>query len=251
MSTSLMLTALALGLAGTPHCATMCGAACAGLTGAGSAKGRGGEPATTPPAPGVGRVIPMVAAGGVMSAVAGRPMLAFQAGRIAGYATAGALAAVATQGLGWLSTQGAALRPLWTLFHLLVLAWGLSLLVLARQPAWAQQAGLRLWAQVGPWVRRTGGLFTAGALWVFMPCGLLWSALLVAGLTGGPVQGALAMGLFAAASGLGLVAVPGLLARLRGTGGDWPTRLAGGLLAATAVAALWMDLGQRIADWCA
>ena len=238
-----MLTALALGLAGTPHCAAMCGAACAGLTGGGSSQGawRSG--------------IPVVS---VSVAVTASPMRAFLAGRMVGYAAAGALAALATQGLGWLSEQSAVLRPLWIFFHLAVLAWGLTLLLVARQPAWAQRAGLWVWARLGPRVRRTGGVFTAGALWTFMPCGLLWSALLVAGLSDGPVHGAVAMGLLGLSSSLGLVAVPGLLAVLRRLGsapgmplrGDWPTRLAGGLLAVAALGALWMNLGQRVADWC-
>jgi sulfite exporter TauE/SafE len=88
-----------------------------------------------------------------------------------------------------------------------------------------------------------------------MPCGLLYSALLVASLSGGPLQGAVAMALFAAASSLGLVLAPQVLARIRSAGNrlrqDWGTRAAGGLLAATAVFALWMDLSEQIAVWCA
>ena len=223
MAWSLLLTALLTGLAGGPHCAAMCGAACAGVTRCG--------------------------AGGQL-----RSMGLFQVGRLAGYAASGALAAAVVQSFAWLTTQTAALRPVWTLFHLLVLAWGLTLLVLARQPAWAQQAGLAAWGKVRPLVQRPGGVFAAGALWTFMPCGLLWSALLVASLSGGPVQGAFSMALFAAGSSLGLIAGPGLLARIRDAGnrlrGDWGTRVAGGLLAATAVFALWMDLAERIAIWC-
>jgi sulfite exporter TauE/SafE len=136
-----------------------------------------------------------------------------------------------------------------------VLAWGLTLLVMARQPAWAQQAGLVVWRRIRPLVQSTGGVFGAGALWIFMPCGLLYSALLVAALSGGPLQGALAMALFALGSSLGLIAGPGLLARIRDAGNrlrqDWGTRVAGGLLVATAVFALWMDLAERIAQWCA
>ncbi len=223
MSTSLAVTALLMGLAGGPHCAAMCGAACAGI----SRIGRGS---------------------------AQRSMWTFQAGRLAGYAVAGGLAATVVQSFAWLTAQTAVLKPVWTLFHLGVLAWGLTLLLLARQPAWAQQAGLAAWAKVRPLVQRTGGVFGAGALWIFMPCGLLWSALLVASLSGGPVQGAFSMALFAAGSSLGLIAGPGLLARIRDAGnrlrGDWGTRVAGGLLAATAVFALWMDLAERIAIWC-
>lgn len=223
MSTSLALTALLMGLAGGPHCAAMCGAACAGVTRVGR-----GSPA--------------------------RSMWTFQLGRLAGYAVAGGVVASAVQAFAWLSTQTAALRPAWTVFHLAVLAWGLTLLVLARQPAWAQQAGLAAWGRVRPLVQRSGGVFAAGALWTFMPCGLLWSALLVASLSGGPVQGALSMALFAAGSSVGLIAGPVLLARIRSLGNrvrdDWGTRAAGALLAGAAVFALWMDLSEKIAAWC-
>jgi sulfite exporter TauE/SafE len=182
-----------------------------------------------------------------------RRTIAFHAGRVAGYSAAGAAAALATQGLAWLTAQGSGLRPLWTLFHLLVLVWGLSLLVLARQPDWAQRASLKLWAQVSPYARHHGSLFLAGLLWVFMPCGLMWSALLVASLTASPWEGALAMLLFATASSIGLVLMPVLMAGLRsaqGPGKDWGTRLAGAVLVFAALAALGMDLGRQILAYC-
>ncbi|MBL0420027.1 sulfite exporter TauE/SafE family protein [Ramlibacter sp. AW1] len=223
MSASLALAALLMGVAGGPHCAAMCGAACAGVSQAHPHSAR-------------------------------RGLWTFQAGRLAGYTAAGVLAATAVQGFAWLGTQTAVLRPAWTVFHLGVLAWGLMLLVLARQPAWAQQAGLRAWGHVRPWVQRSGGVFTAGALWIFMPCGLLWSALLVASLTGDALQGGLAMALFAIGSSAGLVLGPALWSRVRTLGnrlrGDWGTRVAGGLLVAAALFALWMDLAERIAIWC-
>ncbi len=224
LTLAMAASALIMGLAGGPHCAAMCGAACAGVTHA----GRDGP---------------------------ARAMRVFQLGRLLGYTAAGAVAGTAMQSLAWLSVQSAALRPVWALMHMAVLAWGLTLLVIARQPAWAQQAGLAVWRRIRPLVQRTGGLFGAGALWIFMPCGLLYSALLVAALSGGPLQGALVMALFATGSSLGLVAGPGLLARIRDAGNrwrqDWGTRVSGGLLVATAAFALWMDLAERIALGCA
>ena len=182
-------------------------------------------------------------------------MLAFQTGRLAAYAAGGALAAGAMQTLGWVSLQSSALRPVWTLFHLMVLAWGLTLLLMARQPAWVQRAGLAVWARVRPLVQRPGGVFGAGALWIFMPCGLLYSALLVASLTDGPLQGAVAMLLFAAGSSVGLVAGPVLLAKIRTAGSrfrqDLGPRLTGVVLIGAAAFALWMDLSHQIAEWCA
>lgn len=223
MSTTLALSALLMGLAGGPHCMAMCGAACAGLTRLG---GRSHS----------------------------RSLWAFQAGRLVSYSLAGAGAAFAVQGLGWLTTNSATLRPVWTLFHLAVLAWGLMLVARARQPTWVSSAGRSIWSRVRPAAAARGGVFAAGALWAFMPCGLLYSALLVASLSGGPLDGALSMALFAAGSGLSLALAPHLLERLQQAGNrlkqDWGTRAAGALLVLAALWALWMDLAHRIAVWC-
>ena len=229
MSSTLALTALLMGLAGGPHCAAMCGAACAGVI----------------------RVVPIARVG------ARRPsqsLWLFQAGRLVGYSLAGAAAAQAVQSLAWLTGQTAGLRPVWTLFHLAVLAWGLTLLALARQPEWVSEAGRTVWSRIRPWAGARGGIFTAGALWAFMPCGLLYSALLVASLGAGPLDGALSMALFAIGSAVSLALAPKLLERLQRSGDklrkDWGTRASGLLLAAAAAWALWMDLAHRIALWC-
>ena len=223
MPTALALSALLMGLAGGPHCAAMCGAACMGLTRLGGQHSR-------------------------------RSLWAFQAGRLAGYSIAGALAAYAVQAFAWLTTNTSALRPVWTLFHLAVLAWGLMLVAQAHQPMWVSSAGRSIWSRVRPIASARGGVFATGALWAFMPCGLLYSALLVASLSGGPLQGALAMALFAIGSGVSLSLAPALYARLQQAGNrlrqDWGTRAAGALLVLAAAWALWMDLAHRIAVWC-
>lgn len=222
MSTTLALSALLMGLAGGPHCAAMCGAACGGLARVGRSSARS--------------------------------LWTFQAGRLMGYSAAGAAAAFAVQSFAWLTANTAVLRPAWTLFHLAVLAWGLMLVAQARQPAWVSSAGRSVWSRVRPMASAPGGVFAAGALWAFMPCGLLYSALLVASLSGGPVQGASSMALFALGSGLSLSAATALLARLRQAGNrwrqDWGTRAAGLLLVLAALWALWMDMAHRIAVWC-
>ena len=219
---ALAATAFVMGLAGGPHCTAMCGAACAGLARAGK------SPKASP---------------GL-----------FQAGRLVGYAAAGALAAGAVGSLAWAASHAAALRPVWTMFHVAVLAWGLMLLMLARQPMWVGDAARRVWAKVRPLAQAPGGLFTAGSLWALMPCGLLYSALLVASLTGDVGAGALAMALFAAGSGLWLAAAPKLFIALRDKANrlrqDWGTRVSGLLLVVAAVFALWVDLAHRIAQWC-
>jgi uncharacterized protein len=216
-------TAFLMGLVGGPHCLAMCGAACGGVI-----RGAGAKP------------------------VAG--MWTFLGGRLVGYSVAGAAAGLAVQSFAWLASHTAALQPVWTLFHLAVLLWGLVLLAQARQPGWVESAGRSVWSRVRPMAQRRGGLVATGALWAFMPCGLLYSALLVASLSGGALEGALSMALFAIGSGISLGLAPSALRKLQSLGNslrkDWGTRIAGGLLALTAAWALWMDLGHRIAEWC-
>ena len=222
MQTSLAVTALLMGLAGGPHCIAMCGAACAGI---GKAAGE-------------------------------RKTLAlwtFQVGRMASYSAIGALAAASMQALGWLTTQTAVMRPVWTMFHVAVMLMGVMLLLLARQPVWLDGAARAVWAKVrafnAAWGR--GAPLAIGALWAFMPCGLLYSALLVAALSGGALNGAITMALFALGSSVSLLIAPWLLLRLRGGGkGEWGIRLAGLALAATSGWALWMGLARNAAPWC-
>jgi uncharacterized protein len=130
----------------------------------------------------------------------------------------------------------------------------LTLLVLARQPVWVSHAGRVAWSRLRPLASARGGTFFAGALWALMPCGLLYSALLVASLSGGALDGALSMALFAAGSAVSLALAPKLLERFQRTGDsmrqDWGTRASGFLLVLAAGWALWMDLAQRIALWC-
>lgn len=223
MNLALAGTAFLMGLAGGPHCIAMCGAACGGVVrGSGVPQPRG--------------------------------MWTFQGGRLLGYSVAGGAAGLAVQSFAWLSQNTAALRPAWTLFHLAVMAWGLMMLAQARQPAWVEVTGRRIWSRVRPLTQRRGGLVATGALWAFMPCGLLYSALLVASLSGGALEGAASMALFAIGSGISLGLAPAVFDRLRSVGNrmrkDWGTRIAGLLLAATAIWALWMDLAPRIAEWC-
>ena len=209
-----------MGLAGGPHCIAMCGAACAAL----------------------GR-----AHGGTNHLA----MWLFQLGRVAGYAALGALAAGSMQGLGWLTAQSAALRPVWTLFHLACAALGLALLWQARQPVWLEVAGRKIWTTARRFTQLGGAAapLVMGTLWALLPCGLLYSALLVAALSNRPIEGAAVMALFAVGTSVSLMAGPWLWLRLRGADA-WGMRLAGLALAASSSWALWMGLVHNQAPWC-
>jgi len=222
MQSSLAITALMMGVLGGPHCVAMCGAACAGL-------GQAAGPRRA------------------------QALLAFQFGRLAGYAVLGAVAAASVQVLGWLTTQSAAIRPVWTLLHLAAFILGVLLLVQARQPVWLDGAARKLWGKVRAFNARwgRGAPWMVGGLWALMPCGLLYSALMVAALTSHPWDGAVTMGLFALGSSISLWLGPWLFLRLQTMGdGAWGIRLAGFALAAVSAWAMWMGLVHDQAPWC-
>ena len=224
MQFSLGVTALLMGLVGGPHCVAMCGAACAGI---GQAAGPRKNTA----------------------------ILSFQAGRVIGYSALGALAAATIQGLGWLTVQSAALRPVWSMFHVAALLLGLVLLLRAQQPVWLERAGRSIWARAKALGAGAGGApVLLGTLWALLPCGLLYSALLVAAMAGGPLAGAVVMALFAVGTSVTMTAAPWLWLKLRGSGagvsGAWGVRLAGLALAASSGWALWMGLVHNTAPWC-
>jgi sulfite exporter TauE/SafE len=222
MLSSLAITALLMGLVGGPHCVVMCGAACAGI----------------------GR------AAGARSNTA---MWTFQLGRVLGYSLLGGVAAASMQGLGWLTTQSAAVRPVWTLLHVAAVVLGLLLLFNARQPVWLESTGKAVWQRTRGWVggHKLGAPLLIGTVWALLPCGLLYSALLVATLSASPLQGAMVMALFALGTSVSMMAGPWLWLRLRGEGsGQWGVRLAGLALSLMSGWAIWMGLVHDTAPWC-
>ena len=223
MQASLALTAVLMGLAGGPHCIAMCGAACAGI---GQAAGER----------------------------RGAALALFQLGRVVGYALLGALAAASMQGLGWLTVHSAALRPVWTMVHVAAAVIGLVLLIQARQPLWLETGARRIWARVRGATQRWGlaAPLGIGVAWALLPCGLLYTALLVATLSGSWVDGALTMALFALGTSVAMTAGPWLLLRFGAdVRGQWGVRLAGLALLVMSVWALWMGFAHDQAPWCA
>ncbi len=221
MQSSLILTTFFMGLAGGPHCIAMCGATCTSIQ-----KGSGGN----------------------------YNLWKFQTGRLIGYSSLGAVAASSVNGLAWFSSQTLALHPLWTFFHVLVLSWGLMLLAYARQPVWADQFSRRIWKHINQLPHLPGGVLSAGMAWALMPCGLLYSALLVASLNANPINGALSMTTFAIGTSISLMVGPWVWLKLK-NGGKYISentsmRLAGFLLSAAAGWAIWMDLMHQVKIWC-
>jgi sulfite exporter TauE/SafE len=140
------------------------------------------------------------------------------------------------------------------MFHVAALLLGAVLLWQARQPAWVDRLGQGVWRKARPAMAALGprAPFVLGVGWALMPCGLLYSALLVAALSANAAQGAGVMALFALGTSVSLLAGPWLLLRL----GEWRSgglgiRLAGLVLMLASGWALWMGITQPTGLWCA
>lgn len=160
------------GLAGSGHCFAMCGGVAAAL----GLRAR--------------------------SVSASRPLIqvaASHAGRLSGYTAAGALA-------GLLGTALQAALPLPEVARALRVASGALLMLIAVRVLfawnplrWLESLGARFWRLLQPLARFAAGESHAsralllGFLWGWLPCGLVYSTLLFAALSGAPADGAAIM----------------------------------------------------------
>jgi sulfite exporter TauE/SafE len=189
---------------------------------------------------------------------------------MASYAVAGALAAAGVGILASTSAVWPVLRPLWTMLHLAAVALGLWLMMTGRQPTWMSRIGRARdtgspalsgdagWKPLRGPVSASMAASGSGLAWVLWPCGLLQSALVVAGLANTPQGGAMAMLAFAATSAPGLQWAPWAWRRwaARGDDGqpsrtlDWAVRGAGLALALGSAWALGHDAWAQVWDYC-
>jgi len=223
MLTSL-LTAFVVGLLGGVHCVGMCGGVVSMLT-LGMAPERRGLAASLP------------------------LQLGYNLGRIAGYALAGALFGT----LGAVLVQAPALhwlqRVLYAVAALMMVALGLYLGGWWRGLAVVERAGGLLWRRLEPIGRRLLPIrswtqaVAVGLVWAWLPCGLVYSVLILALGMGSPVQGALLMlafGLGTLPNLLGIGLLAGAAARYMASA--WLRRIAGLLVMGFGGFALWQLL---------
>ncbi len=178
---ALATAAFAAGLLGGVHCIGMCG----GIVGTLALEARG---------PALSR------------------HLAYNAARIASYAVAGTVAGLAgslahAHG-AWFTAQAAMFvvaNVVMVLLGLYVAGWGRAVLAIER-------AGRPLWRRIEPFARRmlpidsTAKALGAGLAWGWIPCGLVYSMLVLAAASGSALAGAGVMLAF------GLGTLPNLLA---------------------------------------
>jgi sulfite exporter TauE/SafE len=214
-----LLPVFVVGLAGSIHCAGMCG----GIVGALSATA---TRSVIPAQAGIHRTHADTLS--MNSRVRGGPpmrndvsrVLAYNAGRIASYMLAGALAGGLAGGASNMVSLVNAQQGFYWLANLMLVALGLYLMNAWQGLAVLEQGGRVLWRRaqpaIGPMMKalmpadQPHKAFALGALWGWLPCGMVYSALATAMLSGSAADGAAVMlafglGTLPMLTGLGLL----------------------------------------------
>ena len=176
---------------------------------------------------------------GALSMGAGsRPLLhlAYNFGRIASYGAAGSIVgAMGGAGLA-LSGQLPLRIALFVAANLMLVALGLYLMGVTRALAFTERFGQRLWRHLQPLSRRflpartVAQAFPLGLLWGWLPCGLVYSALVTALTSGSAVRGAGLMLAFGAGTLPNLLLAGLLVTRLNEYAAKPVVRLSAGML---------------------
>lgn len=222
----LAATALLVGLAGGVHCVAMCG----GIVAALNLRHQSPQP--------IRFVGGAAAASTGWDASGWVRQLAYSAGRISTYAAAGAVAG----GVGGLSMLISDVLPMQVMLlvaaNALVILVGLHLAGLGSSVLALERAGAGLWRAVqragvrlAP-ATTPGGAFLTGLAWGGIPCGLVYTVLATALVSGSASRGALVMAAFGLGTLPNLLAAGVLAERLRPVLRQPRVRAAAGLLVA-------------------
>lgn len=206
-----LATALVAGLLGSAHCVAMCGGIAAALGATGDARLRFAHP------------------------------LLYQLGRISSYGVAGAIAGSAGAATGRVLDVAAWGDVLRVATALVVVAIGLDIALgggaRARWLRAPERLGGAVWRRVAPAAqvalptRPAARALALGMLWGWLPCGLVYSVLLAAAVSGGAVAGGLTMLAFGAGTLPALLGLAHVGAWLR-RGDGALARVAGALIVA-------------------
>lgn len=181
-----LLPIFLIGLLGGVHCVGMCG----GIVGAFSVAGSSRKPFPV-------AVISRTSLDRFFAEGSLR-VLSFNVGRIGSYMIAGAI-------VGFLGSIPALIHITvlqsigYWIANVLLIALGLTLMNIWHGLAHVESVGLWMWRRVQPYIARllpVKNLWQAtalGGLWGWVPCGMVYSVLMTALLTGSPFHGALVM----------------------------------------------------------
>lgn len=243
---TLPLTALTTGFLGSVHCLGMCGGISATVALASPSPVaravRNGLTATIP----IAIAFDAAPAFSSLASSASRfatetNVIAFNAGRIASYAVAGAMAgtlggALADIGQAWVISGTMPMRlALFVFANLMIIFTGLYLMGLPQLLAPLERAGGHLWRHLSPWSRRFLPLRSPahaaafGALWGWIPCGMVYAMLLTAMSAGSAASGAMTMLAFGVGTLPAMISAGWSAGRMRGWTRNPRVRLAVGL----------------------
>lgn len=162
--------------------------------------------------------------------------LAYNLGRIGSYTAAGAaMGAIGTVGMLFNDVLPVQLA-LYVAANLMLVALGLYLTGFTRALSGVERFGQRLWARIQPLTRRflparsVAQAFPLGAMWGFLPCGLVYSVLATALVTGSAERGAALMLAFGLGTLPNLLLAGMLLTRLRDVVRNQAVRTGAGLV---------------------
>ncbi|MCK6386717.1 sulfite exporter TauE/SafE family protein [Zoogloea sp.] len=162
--------------------------------------------------------------------------LAYNLGRIGSYTAAGAaMGAIGTVGMLFNEVLPVQLA-LYVAANLMLVALGLYLTGFTRALSGVERLGQRLWARIQPLTRRflparsVAQAFPLGVLWGFLPCGLVYSVLATALVTGSAERGAALMLAFGLGTLPNLLLAGMLLTRLRDVVRNQAVRTGAGLV---------------------
>jgi len=165
-------------------------------------------------------------------------LLAYNFGRIASYALAGAIVGAIGASTLLLERFVPAERVLYGVANIMLILLGLYLAGLSRAVLALERVGSVVWARLQPLMKRfipvrtLPQAFFTGAVWGWLPCGLVYSVLISALATGSTVHGALLMLAFGAGTLPNLLAMGLFAQRLQTLTRKPGVRLAAGLLVA-------------------
>jgi len=233
----MLVSAFLLGVGGVAHCIGMCGGIVTTLNRRAGSAPAGVSVVTFSASHAAAIRHPAPTAGGQPSVAM---PVAYNLGRIGSYTLAGALAGTVGSAV-WL---GSNLLPLqqaaFAIGSLMMILIGLHLAGIPVLSHWLERVGSRVWKLIEPAARRSlrrGGLtgaLLAGAAWGWVPCGMVYSVLTAALVSGSATAGA------AIALAFGLGTLPALTAL------GWLTRRG---LAQTRSPALMRAAGVLIVMW--
>jgi sulfite exporter TauE/SafE len=243
-----LLSAFMIGLLGSPHCIGMCG----GIVGAFSAAGG------RRPFPVAVVAVPRQALARGATIDEATRVVGYNFGRLASYATAGAIAGGLAHGVQTLSLLSSLQIGGYWLANLMLVALGLYLMDAWRGLARLEAVGQLLWRRLQPLMRHLlpvdsfAKALSLGALWGWVPCGMVYSVLLSALATGSAGGGAAVMLAFGAGTLPALFTAGMLGARFQAWTRQRGVRIAAGLIvlgfgllglvrAANGVSLGWLD----------